>query len=104
MSAEIAPGSFVSVEIVSTPRNQAAAKTLRRICSKDAAIAKLNRTRKAQRPSWEEWRRGGMMWHHQMKSRSAVSLERGRCYTVKASVDVLRDLNSVTRWVKVVAK
>lgn len=97
----IAPGSTVTIEITHTPRCQAAQKTLRRLCAKDRAVAKLQRYRKRHRPSWEEWRRGAMTWHHQMRSRPAVDLASGASYTVKATLDVLRDLESVADCVKV---
>lgn len=101
---DIEPGAAVSIEIVATPRRPAARKTLTRVCGKDAAVARRHRTQKARRPSWQEWIRGGKYWHHQMKSRPAASLEPGSKYTVQATVDVLRDLESVKRFVKVSAQ
>ena len=68
------------------------------------AVARAQRTRKANRPSWQEWIRGGKFWHHQMKSRPAVKLEPGQVYTVRASVDVIRDLESVRSFVKLTAQ
>jgi len=41
-----------------------------------------------------------MTWHHQMKSRPAVSITPGAKYNITATVDVLRDLASVERFVK----
>ena len=98
---EIAAGRNVSIEITALPTNAAAVKTLTRICSKDAAVAHAKRVRKNHRPSFETWRRGGKMWHHQMKSRSPVRIERGAKFSVLATIDVLRDLESVKRFVSV---
>lgn len=98
---DIAPGTDITIEITARPQKAAAVKTLRRICAKDPAVAKSQRYRKAHRPSWQDWIRGGKYWHHQMKSRPAATIEPGRTYNVKATTDVLRDLPSVQRWTRV---
>lgn len=98
---DLAVGNSVSIEITAAPRSAAARKTLARICCKDPAVANQKRWHQRRRPSWETWRRGGKQWHHQMKSRPPVKLEPGVKYTVCATLDVLRDLKSVERWVKV---
>ena len=98
------PGTTLSIEITGTPRRAAARKTLYRICAKDPAIAKAHRKQKGHRPSWTDWIRGGRFWHHQMKSKPAASLEPGKVYSVRASVDVMRDLESVKDCVKVTAE
>jgi hypothetical protein len=100
---DIAPGANVSIEIIARPRRAAAAKTLYRLCQKDPTIARQHRRHKAGRPSWQEWVRGGKYWHHQMKSKPTAELELGRVYTVRATVDVIRDLESVKDCVKVTA-
>ena len=97
----IDPGSVVSVEIAATPRSAAARKTLIRVCRKDPRIAKQHRQQKRTRPSLQEWIRGGRYWHHQMKSKPGIKLDPGERYTVNATVDVIRDLQSVERYVKV---
>ena len=97
----ITPGSPVTVEVVAIPSRAAAAKTIIRICRKDAEIARSQRRFRERRPSWQETRRGGCMWHHQMASKAPVRLTPGAKYQVRATVDVLRDLASVQRWVKV---
>jgi hypothetical protein len=98
---DIAPGSNVRIEITKTPRRDAARKTLYRICRKDPAAANRQRRHKAKRPSWQEWIRGGRHWHHQMKSKPAIRLTPGEVFTVRASIDVMRDLESVKRFIKV---
>ena len=98
---DITPGTNVSVEITARPAKAAAIKTLYRVFRKDPVVARYHRTMKANRPSWQTRRRGGRMWHHQMKTRPHVKLELGAKYTVRATVDVIRDLASVERWIKV---
>lgn len=100
---DIETGSQITIEITATPKRASAVKTLHRICSKDAGVVKALRHRKQHRPSWEDWIRGGKFWHHQMKSRPLTRLEPGRKYSVKATLDVIRDLGSVQRWTKVTA-
>lgn len=99
----IDPGSVVSVEIAATPSGAAAQKTLIRVCRKDPRVARQHRQQKSTRPSLQEWIRGGRFWHHRMKSKPAIKLDAGERYTVNATVDVIRDLESVERYVKVTA-
>ncbi len=98
---DIAPGQTVSIELTSVPRTQAAVKTLTRLFAKDPAVRRATLAQTRHRPSWESWRRGGNQWHHQMKTKPPLTLTRGRQLALVATVDVLRDLQSVQRWVKV---
>ncbi len=101
---DIAPGATVSIEITAMPRRESARKTLCRVCGKDPAVAKHHRKQNSRRPSWQEWIRGGKFWHHQMKSKPAAKLESGKVFNVRASVDVMRDLESVKDCVKVTVR
>jgi hypothetical protein len=98
---EIKIGSNIAVEVLKLPRNVAGKKTLVRLFRRDPEIARHHRHQHNKRPSWEAWRRGGKMWHHQMKSETTVSLEKGRTYNLRATLDVIRDLASVGDCVKV---
>ena len=98
---DIQPGTLVTVEITAEPRSAGAFKTLARVCRKDPEITRRQRWQARHRPSWQIKRRGGRFWHHQMKSTPGVALTAGARYSVRASVDVIRDLASVQRWVKV---
>lgn len=98
---EIAPGQRISVEVVAQPRNSAARKTLTRVFRNDPDVARRSRAMVRHRPSWEQWRRGGNQWHHQMKSRVLFSIANGARFTLLATVDVLRDLESVGRCVRI---
>lgn len=98
---DITPGSKIVLEIVKNPTNEGARKTLLRLARKDPAVARQHRKQQQKRPSWEEWRRGAMTWHHQMKSQPAASITAGAKFNITATVDVLRDLTSVQRFVKI---
>lgn len=101
---DIAPGTNVNVQIVAAPQKEAARKTLIRICSKDRKAVSTHRRQKLRRPSLQSWQRGGRMWEHRMQTKPAVTLAPGATYAIRATVDVLRDLASVKRWVKVSAR
>lgn len=101
---EIKPGGMIKVQVTSLPRNAAAKKTMAQLLARDPALVRQQRARKNKRPSWQEWRRGSMQWHHQMKTESMVKLAKGAEYTIRATVDVLRRLESVQQWVAVSAK
>jgi hypothetical protein len=101
---DLRPGQTLSVELIGNPRSAAAEKTLVRLFARDPVMARTQRRLKKSRPSWESWRRGGRQWHHQMKSHSPVQLLIGRQYTLQATLDVLRDLESVKKLVKVTAR
>ena len=100
----ITPGNVVSIEVTAPPTSAAARKTLVRLFRKDPHVARHQRWQDRHRPSWQTWRRGGRLWHHQMKSLPPVKLIPGSRYSVLATVDVIRDLESVQRWVKVTAE
>ena len=99
----VTPGSKISVELTARPTNAAAEKTIIRLFRKDAAVSKFQRQMGRKRPSMQSWRRGGNYWHHQMKTIPPVKLALGQKYTIAATVDVIRDLASVDRFVKVTA-
>ncbi|MCG3127957.1 MAG: hypothetical protein CHACPFDD_02830 [Phycisphaerae bacterium] len=99
----IQPGTTVSVEITKLPTNEAARKTLVRVCCKDPAVIVQRRRLQDRRPSYEFWRRGGNRWNHRMKTTPPVSVRVGQRYSLRATLDVLRDLDSVKRFVKVSA-
>ena len=97
---EIAPGSTIRVEITAAPKTVAAGKTLARLFAKDPVVARQKRWRKHHRPSLQTWRRGGRPWEHRMRSRLPIELKPGATCTIRATTDVIRDLASVARWVK----
>jgi hypothetical protein len=98
---EMALGETVKIEITKLPAAEGARKTLVRLCRKDPKVERHHRAQTAKRPSWERWRRGGKMWHHQMRTKPALNLAVGHTFSVRATLDVMRDLESVKRFVKV---
>ena len=100
---DITPGTTVTVEIAKAPRSEAARKTLVRLYRHTAEARQQQRRQKNQRPSWQTWRRGGRMWHHQMKTKAPFTPNPGSRFALLATVDAIRDLASVARFVKVTA-
>ncbi len=98
---DIKPGTIVSVTVTKAPTNAAAEKTLTRLFRKDPAVARHHRLQQRKRPSFEEWRRGNATWHHQMKTKPAAKVAPGASYKLRATLDVIRDLASVSRFVDV---
>jgi hypothetical protein len=101
---DITPGKTVCVEIAKLPTNAAATKTLIRLFRKDPEVSRFQRRQGQNRPSWQTWRRGGRTWHHQMKTKPPFTLTTGRQLSILATVDIIRDIESVERWVTVTSK
>lgn len=101
--AETKAGGMIKVEVTKIPRNAAAQKTLLQLLRRDLSVVRKQRAQKVKRPSWQEWRRGGMQWHHQMKTEVPIKLAKGAAYTIRGSVDVMRRLESVQDCVKISA-
>ena len=102
MAQNIAPGQKVQIKIVRDPSNQAARKTLVRLLSKDEAIAKENeRLRRARARHANPRQRGGRIWTGRVIKQRPVKGQRGEAGTIRATVDVLRDLGSVEKFVEV---
>lgn len=99
----IKPGTMVHVQLTANPTNEAARKTLVRLFRRDPAVQRHQRHQQRKRPSWQQWRRGNATWHHQMKTQPAIRLEKGASCRFLATLDVLRDLGSVARFVTVSA-
>ena len=101
---DVSMGSQARVEIIKTPSNAAALKTVRRILAKDERIAANKRRAKESRAgSMRVKQRGGRPWEHRPKMKHAVDGVVGEAGTVKVTQDVLNDLKSVSRFVKVTA-
>jgi hypothetical protein len=98
---DVALNQNVAVEVTQAPTNAAARKTLERLFRKDPEVARKHRRQQRLRPSWQTKRRGGRLWHHQMKSPAPVPIVCGARCAIFATVDVVRDLSSVERFVKV---
>ena len=100
MAAEIKPGQWVNVTVKAQLRSAAKKKTLIRVCEKNSEVkterARLSRSRKVR---WD--RRGGRLWADRPPRLDVVKTTPGASYKVFASIDVLRDLNSLGNAVEV---
>ena len=104
--SDIAPGTRVTVKVVKQPTNAAAAKTLVRLLSKDAVVNSHNvRHRGIRKRAQTMSPRGGRwrVWESRLAKQHPVKGTIGEQGTFVASVDVLRDLKSVERFVDVQA-
>ena len=105
MAVDIKPGSSVEITITRAPTNEAAAKTLSRVFGKDAAARKLRMRRKDLRTSGSHpIRRGGRIWMVRPKAPRLVMPEKGDSCNIRATVDVIADLGSVSRFVSIKTK
>lgn len=102
MLDKIAPGTRVKVSITKQPTSAAAAKTLVRVLSKDRAIeAENKRLRRVRDRHLRITRRGGRPWAIRVTKQHPVKARPGESGTLIATVDVLRDLASVRRFIEV---
>src|SRR5688572_671210 len=102
MLENIAPGSQVTLKVVKEPTSAAARKTIVRLLSKDRGVKRENeRLRKARVKHFSQSRRGGRFWDVNVVKQAAVEAKPGVSKTITASLDVLSDLRSVSRFVEV---
>ena len=102
MFDNIQPGTRVSVTVKKTPKREAAAKTIVRVLSKDPGHA--NEHRRNTRTRWRHYapkRRGGRLYSGRMPKLHRLKGEVGETGTVLATLDVIRDLNSVESFIEV---
>jgi hypothetical protein len=102
MATTIKPGSNVTVKVVKAPTNAAATKTIVRILSKDTAVMKENKRQKQIRKRlYAPKPRGGRTYGGFIVKQHPVKGVIGEQGVVFASLDVVRDLQSVERFVEV---
>lgn len=102
MLDSIEPGSTITVKIVNQPTNAAASKTLARVLAKDPGHkAEDKRLHNVRQKNYSPSMRGGRMYGGQLVKNAATAGKLGEAGTVLASVDVLRDLKSVERFIEV---
>jgi len=105
MPADIAPGSMVNVTVTKRPTNEAAAKTLSRLFAKTPENRRLRGRRKDLRTNTQHSiRRGGRTWVCRLKAPRLVQPGKGDSCTIRATVDVIRDLGSVGNFVQIKSK
>ncbi|MEM8738301.1 MAG: hypothetical protein AAGG38_07465 [Planctomycetota bacterium] len=101
---DVSPGSKINLKIVKQPTNAAAIKTLTRLLSKDPAVVAENK-RHAKIRKKSQWMssRGGRwrIWESRLAKQRPVTGALGEEGVIVASVDVLKDLPSVSRFVEI---
>ncbi len=99
---EIAPGSRISLKVVKHPTNTAATKTLVRLLSKDREVQRENdRHRRVRKTTFTQNQRGGRFWDVNVVKQQPVKGAVGESGTITATLDVLRDLRSVSRFIDI---
>lgn len=100
----IKPGSLVTVTVIKNPTNAAASKTLQRLLAKDPVQQKdARRLRRIRQQETRTHGRGGRVWHVRIPKPTRLQGRAGESGTFKATLDVLRDLRSVERFIEVKA-
>jgi len=100
MASEIKPGQWVTVKVTSEPRAAARRKTLVRLFEQDPTV-RNERKRLARSRQVGSHRRGGRFWADRPAQLKAAPIKPGATYKLFASVAVLRDLQSVARYVEI---
>ena len=88
----------MKITLKSAIRSAAAGKTLARLFMKDPQILKARLTRPKR---VIDSQRAGRTWHHRPKGTSPQQPAVGESARVLATVDVIRDLKSVARYVDI---
>lgn len=98
----IKPGTHIDIKVVKRPTNAAGVKTLVRVLRKDReAMREDRRLRDARERNTRHEQRGGRQWAVRVPAQRPVQAEAGETGRVLASVDVIRDLQSVEKFVEV---
>ena len=95
---QLQPGVTVTVTVNRPITNRAAARTLARIFLKDPEVSRRRRHRPKQ---VETHMRGGRLWRHRKPGSVAVTPRVGDHCRLVCTVDVIRDLASVERFIEV---
>jgi hypothetical protein len=95
---DITPGSKVKVTVSSFVKSDAANKTLGRLFVKDPAIGSR---RKSEPKGFKSKIRGGRVWRHTHKGSVTRPPKLGESCVIQTTVDIVRDLASVERYIKV---
>ena len=99
MPIDLKPGQTVRVTISKTISRQSARKTLERLFLRDKSIAKPIERRSRNFKELPK-RRGGVIWTKR-PNKVHPSLARGAAATIRATPQLIRDLNSVEPFVQV---
>ncbi|MEM1210132.1 MAG: hypothetical protein AAGB29_07010 [Planctomycetota bacterium] len=99
----ITPGQTITVKVTKPVTSDAASKTIKRLFAKDESVkAELDRRAKVRRKGFAPTRRGGRFYGgHVRIGHEPVKGQQGEAGTIRATVDVIRDLRSIERFVEV---
>lgn len=100
MAIDVRPGQWIKVTVTRQPRAAGAVKTLARLLQMDKVARKNADRAKKARPVGEH-RRGGRMWKDRPSRVPVVDTNAGASYRIFASLDVLKDLTSIEKYVQV---
>jgi len=102
MAMDIQPGSKIKVTLTREPTSEAAAKTLARVFRASPEGRRARVARKRLRTNQSEGRqRGGRIWMVRPKAPRLCQPEKGSTCDIVATTSIIRDLESVERFVKV---
>jgi len=102
MLDKIKLGSSINVKVTKTPTNAAATKTIKRVLSKSPDVrAEQNRLEKVRVKQYNPQRRGGRMYGGRMVKIDPIKAIIGDQGTITATMDVINDLKSVSRFIEV---
>ncbi len=102
MLDNIRPGSQIRVKVTKRPTNVAANKTLARVLAKSpTARAEQNRLEKVRVKQYSPRMRGGRLYSGRMVKIPPVKGTLGDEGVIIATVDVIKDLKSVARFIEV---
>ena len=102
MPSTIKPGKTVTVKIVNAPTNAAAIATIKRVLAKDETVkAEHLRQRKVRRKNYNPTMRGGRLYGGRVVKQHPIKGRIGEQGTILATNDVIRDLNSIARFIEV---
>lgn len=101
---DITPGSKVTVKIVKAPASEGARKTLERVLMKsDDMKVEDARLKRARKNNIKNDMRGGRIYPRRVPKQHPIKGVVGEQQTVVATLDVIRDLKSVERFIEVSA-
>lgn len=99
---KVKPGQKLHVKVVRKVTNAAANKTLQRVLSKDPEHKEdLKRIAKVRAKGYNPQPRGGRLYGGHVIVAKPLKGEQGEEANVTATVDVIRDLKSVERFIEV---
>ena len=100
MTSEIKPGRWISVKVTAQPKAMAPRKTMVRLFERDPKVKAERRRLKRSRPVTSH-RRGGRPWADRPARLPVVKIAPGAVYRIFGSADVLRELDSVSRYIEI---